>query len=77
MTAVGWLLLDRFNPPQWVWGVCGCLIVIVWIAYAYSSFRSHQVDIFADKADKIDEYGNPTGNRSRSAEMVHPQERTR
>lgn len=26
--GVIWLLLDRFQPPGWVWGVVGCLCAL-------------------------------------------------
>ena len=30
-TAVTWLLLDRFQAPQWAWGAAGVWFLLVWI----------------------------------------------
>lgn len=31
MTAVAYLLCDRFDVPAWAWGVVGTLFAIIWI----------------------------------------------
>lgn len=35
MTVTSWLLLDRFQPAQWVWGAVGAFVAICWIACIY------------------------------------------
>lgn len=48
-TAVGWLLLDRFQPAQWVWGAVGVLALIIWGISIHAVFTQKQVDLFEDK----------------------------
>ena len=31
-TLVAWLVLDRLNAPDWVWGAIGVCYAILWIA---------------------------------------------
>ncbi len=30
-TAITYLLLDRWAPPGWVWGVVGTLVLMLWL----------------------------------------------
>lgn len=39
MTA--WLMLDRFDAPGWVYGVVGCLFVLLWIFY-FCTWVTHE-----------------------------------
>lgn len=36
--GVVWLLLDRFQPPEWVWGVAGCLCAFLFITSLIAIF---------------------------------------
>lgn len=47
--AIVWLLLDRFKPPQWVWGATLCFYAILFGAIAVSMAYEIKVDIFAGR----------------------------
>lgn len=49
-TLISWLVLDRTQPPQWVWGVVGTIFALIWIASIVGIIRQEHVDIFKDKA---------------------------
>jgi hypothetical protein len=36
-TAVSWLMLDRYQPPGWVYGAVGCFVALGWLT-AFASF---------------------------------------
>lgn len=42
-TAWSWLLMDRFQPPGWAWGVYWTLVVIIWIALSIALFTEKSV----------------------------------
>lgn len=42
---VFWLVLERLDAAGWVWGVVGCLVVIIWILQIVGLFIQDQVDI--------------------------------
>lgn len=44
-TAVAYLLLDKFQPPEWVWGAVGLFFVLVWIAAIRAILQERQVDL--------------------------------
>jgi hypothetical protein len=46
LTAVVYLLLDRFHPADWVWGAVGAVFVLVWIGAFVAWFKEDEVDIF-------------------------------
>lgn len=41
-----WMLLDRLNPPGWVWGVALTLLGIGALAQLFYATTQVQVDIF-------------------------------
>lgn len=41
-----WLLLDRLQPPGWVWGAVGCVFALLWIILIIAFFTEEHVDIF-------------------------------
>lgn len=43
--AVIWLLLDRLQPPGWVWGVAGTLCVILAAIDLYDFFTAEDVEL--------------------------------
>jgi len=45
-TAVGWLLLDRFHAPGWVWGIAATLCAIMWAVSIFLLVAEETVDIF-------------------------------
>lgn len=47
-TILAYLMYDKFPNPQWVWGIVGLFIVLVWILCIYSLFRTEYVDIFEE-----------------------------
>ena len=47
--VVVFLLLDRFNAPQWVFGALGLLWVILLAIWVNDWFNSDKIDIFKDK----------------------------
>lgn len=66
-----WLLLDRLNAPQWLWGIYWCLAVGIFLAYIYYrvTVDAKEVDIqnllkseheknetFKELKEKLEEY---------------------
>ena len=49
-TVVLYILLDFYDAREWVWGVVGVIMCLVWISSAVSLFVTTRVDIF--KNDK-------------------------
>ena len=45
-TVTAFLLLDRLNVPQWVWGAVGCFYLLAWIICLFAVINQKQVDIF-------------------------------
>lgn len=41
-------VMDYWNAPQWLWGVIGVLLFVVWICSLITIFRQKGVDIFSD-----------------------------
>lgn len=41
-------VMDYWNAPQWLWGVIGVLLFVVWICSLIMIFRQKGVDIFSD-----------------------------
>lgn len=41
-------VMDYWNAPQWLWGVIGVLLFVVWICSLIIIFRQKGVDIFSD-----------------------------
>ena len=44
-TAVAFLLMERFNAPEWLWGVFGFFFFIVWCTNIYSLVTQENVDL--------------------------------
>lgn len=44
-SLVAWLLLDRFQPPGWVWGAVGCLFAFAWIVYFCTLFVHESTEL--------------------------------
>lgn len=38
-TAVAWLLLDRLDAPQWVWGAVGFFYLLLWAVAVTLKFK--------------------------------------
>ena len=45
MTAIWYLLLDKFQPPGWVWGAAACFLAIVWIGVIVSIAKETEIDL--------------------------------
>ncbi len=43
--AVVWLLMDRFDPPGWLWGVIGCLCALLLAASVYDMLEAEDVEL--------------------------------
>lgn len=41
-----YLCLDKWNVPQWVWGVAGTFSFLLIVAYIWMLFQEEQTDIF-------------------------------
>lgn len=44
-SMVAWLMLDRFDAPGWVFGVVGCLFVLLWLAYICTWFTHESTEL--------------------------------
>lgn len=47
-TALAILLLDYYDAPQWLYGVIGCILVMLWIAAIYTKSKEKEVDLFEE-----------------------------
>lgn len=47
-TAVAYLLLDKFNASDLIWGIVGTVYFIIWIAAIIIVWKSEGIDIFED-----------------------------
>lgn len=45
-SIVLWLLLDRLDTPDFVWGMCGMIAILVWIAWIVYALHREEVDLF-------------------------------
>ena len=45
---VSYLVLDRFNAPEWVQGAIGSIFGLIFIIFIIDLFKTNEVDIFAD-----------------------------
>lgn len=43
--AIVWLLMDRLQPPGWVWGAVGLLCALLFIAWVWDFFTAEDVEI--------------------------------
>ena len=48
-TVTAFLLLDRLNSPEWVWGAVGVFFLLIWGASIYGMVTQKHVDIFEDR----------------------------
>jgi len=46
LTAVTYLMLDKFNTPGWAWGVAGTILLVLWILCLIAMVNSKGVDIW-------------------------------
>jgi hypothetical protein len=47
-TLTVWLLLDRYQPPGWVWGAVGLFFLLIWAAWLHDSFTKVDVDLLSN-----------------------------
>jgi hypothetical protein len=47
-----WLLLDRFQPPGWVWGVVLTFVGIVLLAQICDACTAKSIEIFTEEGDR-------------------------
>jgi hypothetical protein len=50
-TVAWWLLLDRLQPPGWVWGASGVVIVLLWVMGALAIWQFEPVDVLKELRD--------------------------
>lgn len=46
LTVVGWLVLDKIQAPDWMWGVAWTLFGFIWMAWIVNLFNEKVTDIF-------------------------------
>jgi len=44
VTVIGYLLLDKFHPAEWVWGAVVLFLVLLWINSIILIINEEQVD---------------------------------
>ena len=47
-TLAMWLLLDRCQPPGWVWGATAVMVALLWLSAIIGLVREELVDPFED-----------------------------
>lgn len=48
-TIVLWLLLDRLDAAQWVWGAVGVVVLVVWIVWIIGLFRDEPTSVYGER----------------------------
>ena len=46
LTAVAFLLLDRFHASDAMWGAAGVILAGIWIVFFYACFHTEQINLF-------------------------------
>lgn len=49
LTIALYLLIDKLNSPQWIWGMFWTLTVILWACSIYRMWVEEQVEIFKNE----------------------------
>lgn len=58
-TAISWLLLDRLEPNEWIWGAYWALIVFGWLLWLIRFWQEEQLCIFEDLEEIMDRLKYP------------------
>jgi hypothetical protein len=45
LTFMLYIILDKFNAPQWLWGGLGSIIVALWILIIIARYHEEEVDL--------------------------------
>lgn len=51
-TLTVWLLLDRLQPPGWVWGTVSTIFGLYWLLIICAAFGTRMVDVTKDLKDE-------------------------
>ena len=54
-----YMALDKWNAPEWLWGVLGLLVLMWIITFIIDMFNTTEIDLFADDKDM-------TGNKKKT-----------
>jgi hypothetical protein len=46
LTFMVYILLDKFNAPQWLWGGLGAVMLVLWVATIAARQYEEDTDIF-------------------------------
>lgn len=53
VSATTWLLLDRLQPPGWVWGVVLTLLALIWVMQVVAIWHEDKVSIHEITEEKL------------------------
>jgi hypothetical protein len=59
------LFLERFNAPEWLYGVFGLLFVVWFVAWIYDMGATEDVDIFNDEEITIKTFKERLNEKTR------------
>lgn len=45
ISLTAWLLLDRFHPPGWVWGMVGTVFAFLWLVSIIDMVREQRIKL--------------------------------
>lgn len=48
-SLVAYLCLDKWNAPEWLWGVMGVIFAVIWILAVVDIWNCERIDIFETK----------------------------
>jgi len=65
------MALFYFNAPQWLFGVVGVLLVLMWATWVYSVFEKEKVDVSELLEAGLDE--KPEGKKSNFRKLLDEQ----
>jgi len=49
-TAIVYLLLDKFQAVEWVWGAAGVFVVLLWIGAIIAMSNEEHIDLLNKKS---------------------------
>ena len=47
-SLVLYLCMDKWNAPEWLWGVVGVIMIIIWIVILIDIYNDVRIDLFED-----------------------------
>lgn len=64
-TLIAYLCLDKWNAPEWLWGVIGVLYLLIWIIAIIDFWNKEQIDLFEGRdIEEVKKYFKKDANKT-------------